>query len=80
MKFAEYLRNLNELAKTNPNTLEMEVVSSIDDEGNGYNSVYYGPGLGIFDEEEREFYSITDKEWLDEIGKTEDDANAICIN
>lgn len=37
MKFKKYLENPNKLTKERPETLEFDVVSSRDDEGNGFN-------------------------------------------
>lgn len=45
MKLKQYLEQLNKLAKENPESLEMEVFTSRDDEGNGYNAVYYSPAV-----------------------------------
>lgn len=80
MKFAEYLKELNELAIANPKTLEMEVVSSADDEGNHYNPVHYTASVGIFIGDEYDFIGLDDEEYLDEMELTADDANAICVN
>jgi hypothetical protein len=77
MKFKEYLENLNKLAKENPEFLDFEVVSAADDEGNSYDTVSYGPGVGHFDSDESEFVPTSQlREWdLDESS-----LNAICIN
>jgi hypothetical protein len=75
MKFKEFLDNLNKYAKENPESLELDVITSKDDEGNGYNMVYYTPSKGIF--EDREFIP---KDQLQEWGRDEDDINAICVN
>lgn len=75
MKLKEYLDNLNKLVKENPDCLEYEVVSSIDDEGNGFNSVYYSPTLGIFEDDE-----FISGENIDERGRSVNEINAICIN
>ena len=75
MKFREYLQNLNALAKSKPETLEFEVVTSRDDEGNGFNQVYYGPGVGNF--EDGDFVGE------DDLGEPEYEGavvNAVCVN
>lgn len=41
MTLKEYIQNLNEFAENNPETLEMQVITSKDDEGNGFNLVYF---------------------------------------
>lgn len=49
MKLKQFLGNLNNLAKESPEVLEFQVVTSKDDEGNGFNAVQYKPSLGMFD-------------------------------
>lgn len=50
MTLKEFLKNLNKMAKDFPETLDMEVITSRDDEGNGYNKVHYTPCVGRYDE------------------------------
>ena len=50
MKLKEFIENLNEFVKENPETLDMEVVTSIDDEGNGYSFVHYTPSKGVYED------------------------------
>jgi hypothetical protein len=66
MKLKEYLEKLNKIAKDQPQTLDFEVISAIDDEGNGYNPIYFDPTLGEF--EDGDFQTETEN------------FNAICIN
>lgn len=68
MKFKDYLKAINELAEEYPESLEMEVIYSHDDEGNEYQKVINFPYLVevedledyrnleilIYDEENRE--------------------------
>ena len=68
MKFRQYLERLNCLAKNRPESLDLEVVFSKDDEGNGYNFVNYEPSIGHFDGERNGDF---EEEKLN---------NAICIN
>ena len=68
MKLKEFIESLNEIVKENPNSLEMEVICSADDEGNHFNRVYYSPTIGRYNSD-GEFESDT-------ILKP----NAICIN
>lgn len=67
MKFKEYVENLNKLLKDRPETAEFDVVTSIDDEGNGYNVVHYSPSVGSYDMAEEEF-------------SQEKVLNAVCVN
>ena len=73
MKLKDFIENLNKFVKDDPKCLEFDVITSEDDEGNGYSLVYYTPSKGMFDGEdfqtEREDYEIE-----------EDDFNALCIN
>ncbi len=66
MKFKDYVENLNKLLKERPDTADMGVVTSKDDEGNGFNLVHYTPTIGHLDEE-RDFTE-------------EKKANAVCVN
>lgn len=73
MKLKEFLKNINEMVEEDPTILEYDVVTCKDDEGNGYNIVFYDAHLGVWDEDEREFYSSEDE--IDP-----NDINAICLN
>ena len=73
MKLKQYLKELNKLIKDNPEALNMEVVYSIDDEGNGFQKVEFAPGLGNF--EGRYKGEFTTKDEL-----RDEKINAICIN
>ena len=75
MKLKQYLEQINNLIKENPNALEMEVITSKDDEGNGFNPVYYTPSKGIF--EDREFISY---EQYEDWEREESETNAVCVN
>ena len=81
MKFKNYVKSLQEFLKNNPDTAEMEVVTSIDDEGNGYNAVQFEPSIA-------QFHSMEDP-WLELVGFYEkedkespalEDCNAVIIN
>jgi hypothetical protein len=75
MTLREYLEELNEFVQTYPECLDMDVIYSRDDEGNGYQKVHYGPNKGIF--EDREFIPA---DQLEEWDREEDEINAVCIN
>ncbi len=75
MKFKEYIENLTQFAKENPESLELEVIYSKDDEGNGYYPVIYLPTTGIY--EDCEFISC---EQLEDYDRENDEINSICIN
>jgi hypothetical protein len=83
MKLKEYIENLQKLAKEKPETLEMDVIYARDDEGNGYQGIYYEPTLGVFDEE-GEFHSEAnikeDAEYYEEYEIDVSTINAVCIN
>ena len=68
MKLAKYIEKLQGILDTRG---DFDVIYSKDDEGNGYQEVYYDPSLGFY--EAREFQSESDEEFDLEI-------NAICIN
>jgi len=67
MKLKDYVEALTKLLKENPETGEYLVVTSKDDEGNGFNLVHYPASVGHYDEEEREFKEVQV-------------ANAVCVN
>lgn len=67
MKLKDFVKNLNELMAERPETAEFDVVTSKDDEGNGFNLVYFDPKVGHYDSREREF-------------KAEVKANAVRVN
>ena len=75
MKFKEYLDNLNKYAKENPDSLNYDVITSVDDEGNGYNLVHYAPSKGIF--EDRKFIP---EDGLEDYNRDKVDLNSICVN
>jgi hypothetical protein len=64
------------LAKKNPEALEMDVVNAKDEEGNGYDPVYYGPSIGHF--KDGDYCSKGDFESQELPEDTE--INAVCIN
>jgi len=76
MNLQEYIDNLNNFAKEHPEMLNATVIYSKDDEGNGYQEVYYTPTIGQFD---------TDGEFQSEENLKSDEVeeyqlNAVCIN
>lgn len=60
MKFGEYLENLQDLLRDRPELIDAEVISSIDDEGNGYNNINWGPTPGNYNNDSDEFISEDD--------------------
>jgi hypothetical protein len=75
MLLKEFIENLNKFIKENPETLEMQVVTSKDDEGNGFNPVYFEPSKGIF--EDGDFISF---EQYEDYDRENSDTNAVCVN
>lgn len=71
MKLKEFLKNIEEMVKQDKSLLELDVIYSKDDEGNGFQEVGMEPSLGNFDGED--FYQNANEESDFEI-------NAICIN
>jgi len=69
IKLKEYIANLNKLAKKHPEALTMDVVYSIDDEGNGFQKINYAPQIGEY---QGDYHGDFDGE-----GKNK---NAVCIN
>lgn len=77
MKLKEFIANLNKMAEENPDILEFEVITSKDDEGNGFDKVIYDPSVGHFDPDDRDFTPIEDMEEYHEGSETE---LVICVN
>ena len=67
MNFKEFVDGVNKLLEAQPESADLTVVTSIDDEGNGFNPVFYGPQVDGYNENDREFDENLP-------------ANAVCIN
>jgi len=70
MILKDFIKNLNEFVEENPETLDMQVITSIDSEGNGFEYVHYTPSKGLF--ENHEFIQKDEENDLN--------CNAVCIN
>lgn len=75
MTLKQFIEKLNKFAEENPDSLGLEVITSKDDEGNGFNPVYYGPSIGVF--EDGDFYA---EEQLEDWDYNKEDINAVCVN
>jgi hypothetical protein len=75
MTLKEYIENLNQFVKENPQTLDMQVIASKDDEGNDYSAVYFTPSKGIYDG-----YSFISSEVYEDFQRDSSQTNAVCIN
>ena len=81
MKLKRFLKILNAMVKHDPSLKELTVVCSIDDEGNGFNEVFFLPAVGEFDIHDRDFRVYNaDFEADEEDAVEKEDINAICIN
>ena len=82
MNLKEYIKNLSKLLEEHPEAAEFEVVTACDDEGNGFNRVYYTPSIGCYDADDKEFQSIASM--LEDLADGERDeiseSNAVCVN
>jgi len=75
MKLREFIENLNNFVKENPETLDLDVITSKDAEGNGFNHVYYEPTKGFFEDGDY----VTFERFGEELS-LEPDVNVVCIN
>ena len=66
MTLKDYIEQLQKFAETNPETLDMDVIYSRDDEGNGFQHLHYAPSKGYYEDMEFE--------------EGDEDVNAVCIN
>lgn len=77
MTLSEYIKKLQALE--NKGYGELEVIYSVDEEGNAFYSVYHSPSVGVF--HDGMFYSREeDKKFLKEDEGIEKNDNAICVN
>ena len=76
MKLKEFTENLNKILNENPEYADLEVITATDDEGNGYNGVYYSPIVGDWTEDD-EFIARRNKEDFDAHGY---EIKVICVN
>ena len=67
MKFSKFVANLNKLLEDMPESGDFDVVTSKDDEGNGFNLVHYEAQIGSYDADDKEF-------------KEYQKPNAVCVN
>ena len=71
MTFEHYIINLQNFLKENPETKDFKVIAAIDDEGNGFNDVYFPPSIGEYFE--GDFMQDIEDEDPREL-------NAVCVN
>jgi len=83
MQLSKYIEVLQEALKDHG---DLEVVYSIDDEGNSFNKVWFDPSAGHYNELDKEYYCESDMEEFNDQIETEETneslmkINAICIN
>ena len=70
-----FIENLNKFIKENPETLQMQVITSKDDEGNEFNRVHFTPTKGIY--KDKDF--IPFKQYVD-WERNNSETNSVCIN
>jgi hypothetical protein len=75
MTLSEFITNLQEFIEKHPEALELEVITSKDSEGNGYESVYYGPSIGHYDD-----HDFIPYDRFEERDRDKDDVNSVCLN
>jgi len=68
----QLINRLNDIAKDNPEALDLPLVYSSDDEGNAFHRVHFDAGLGNYNERDREFINKEEA-----AGK---ETNCVCIN
>jgi hypothetical protein len=73
----DFIKELQDFAEANPETLDMEVVTCNGNPCNGYRAFYPEPVKGVFDPDCQRFWEETDYE---EEGFKESDTNAVTID
>ena len=66
MKLKDYITGLQEFMVKNPETMDLEAVTSKDDEGNEFNPIHFGPSKG----------ELIDRDFT----VSDDKVNAVCVN
>lgn len=77
MKLKEYIKNLQDVLDSNPEYAELAVITAKDEEGNGFNTVYFEPSLGRWHPQYQEF---TTKDNFGDLDESEQIINSICVN
>lgn len=77
MKFKDYVKTLNEILATNPESAEYDVIYSIDEEGNDFKNIYYTPTVGYYDS--GGFISVEQFEEYEDEGY-DCIINSVCVN
>ena len=81
MKLKLFVQQLNEFLEVHPEASEFEVVTAKDDEGNGFNPVYWAPSLGCYNPDDWEFLPADHVEECPEDYEGYDTTpNAVCVN
>lgn len=78
MKLKEYIEELNKFVQEYPESLELPVIYSKDDEGNAYHNVIYSPAMFQVEDLTQYYLEVVGKLGVDDIVR--EDCNAICIN
>jgi hypothetical protein len=79
MKLKEFIENLTALVKEHPEYLDLDVITSIDSEGNGFEHVHYRPSVGVLDDD-GSFCSANSDDFAEYYEYTKENINAICVN
>jgi len=64
----EFVDSLEDLMERNPKMAEVEAITARDEEGNGYDPIYFNPTAGHYDRSTKDFDDESD------------DVNAVCVN
>ena len=78
MKLSKFIEGLQALAKEHG---DLEVVYSVDDEGNSYHPVHYLPSIGNYDDNDQMFTGESEEKWYKEFHEVDKmPINAVVIN
>jgi len=80
MTLETFLENIQKMVQEKPELLEYEVITAIDDEGNGFNPVHWTPTVCQYNEDSREIRSEEDYNEEKEDDDPDFKPNAICVN
>jgi hypothetical protein len=78
MTLENYIKGLQQVMEFNPRFKDCEVIYSVDDEGNAYHKIEFGPSLAIVEDLDERYLEVDISD--ESMGEDLDNVNAICIN
>jgi hypothetical protein len=86
MTLKQYIEGLQKFVEENPDALKLKVITSKDDEGNGFSPVLFGPSKGFYSEAMDNYIPECDFEEIKKIAEDPStiidsfELNSVCVN